>query len=171
MSLSTITSPNPALDEVGDQCSAMPNYLGLKLYLVCAGDGMPVMWCLANPKIGESEVVTALLKRDHHLIRSGQVLLADKGFSGKTFAAATAGMGLRLLRPNRRDERYKNGNLGGVRVVDRIGQPELERAAWPGETRWPHPPVVCLPASLNVFWRCRQGSGTTGTSATPPNDP
>lgn len=32
-------------------------YWGLKLYLVCAGDGMPIMWCLAHPKIGEREVV------------------------------------------------------------------------------------------------------------------
>jgi hypothetical protein len=57
-------------------------YWGLKLYLVCAGDGMPIMWCLANPKIGEREVLAALLQRDHHLIRGGQVLLADKGFRG-----------------------------------------------------------------------------------------
>ena len=31
-------------------------YWGLKLYLVCTGDGMPIMWCLADPKIGEREV-------------------------------------------------------------------------------------------------------------------
>ena len=90
-------------------------YWGLKLYLVCAGDGMPIMWCLAHPKIGEREVVAALLARDHHLIRSGQILLADKGFSGKQFATTTAAMDLRLLRPDRKDETYKNGNLGGVR--------------------------------------------------------
>ncbi|MDV6247073.1 hypothetical protein R3Q17_37330 [Rhodococcus opacus] len=39
-------------------------YWGLKLYLVCAGVGMPIMWCLANPKLGKREVVGALLKRD-----------------------------------------------------------------------------------------------------------
>ena len=65
--------------------------LGLKLHLVCAGDVMPIMWCLANPKLGEREVVTALLERDHHLIRSGQILLADKGFSSAQFADPTAG--------------------------------------------------------------------------------
>lgn len=90
-------------------------YWGLKLYLVCAGDGMPIMWCLAHPKIGEREVVAAMLERDHHLIRSGQVLLADKGFAGKEFAATTAGLGVRLLRPDRKDETYTNGSLGGVR--------------------------------------------------------
>lgn len=90
-------------------------YWGLKLYLVCTGDGMPIMWCLANPKIGEREVVTALLEHNHHLIRSGQVLLADKGFSGRAFKQATEQMGIRLLRPDRKDETYTNGNLGGVR--------------------------------------------------------
>lgn len=90
-------------------------YWGLKLYLVCSGDGMPVMWCLANPKIGEREVVTALLDHNHHLIRSGQLLLADKGFAGREFAQHTAALGLRLLRPDRKDETYRNGHLGGVR--------------------------------------------------------
>ncbi|MEV7038244.1 IS982 family transposase [Amycolatopsis sp. NPDC051061] len=90
-------------------------YWGLKLYLVCAGDGMPVMWCPATPKLGEREVLAALLEGNHHLIRNGQVLLADKGFAGKEFQQLTAAMGLELLRPDRKDETYRNGNLGGVR--------------------------------------------------------
>jgi hypothetical protein len=90
-------------------------YWGLKLYLVCTGDGMPVTWCLANPKIGEREVLAALLDHNHHLIRDGQILLADKGFSGKDFKKLTEQMALRLLRPDRKDETYRNGNLGGVR--------------------------------------------------------
>ena len=52
-------------------------YWCLKLYLVCAGDGMPIMWCLAHPKIGEREVVAALLEHNRSLIRGGQVLLAN----------------------------------------------------------------------------------------------
>jgi hypothetical protein len=90
-------------------------YWGMKLYLVCAGDGMPIMWCLANPKIGEREVLAALLDHHHHLLREGQILLADKGFSGKAFKKLTEAMGLRLLRPDRKDETYRNGKLGGVR--------------------------------------------------------
>jgi hypothetical protein len=90
-------------------------YWGFKLYLVCTGDGMPIMWCLAHPKIGEREVVTALLEHNHHLIRTGQVLLADKGFAGRQFHQTTQQLGLRLLRPDRKDETYRNGNLGGVR--------------------------------------------------------
>jgi hypothetical protein len=90
-------------------------YWGLKLYLVCAGDGMPIMWCLAHPKIGEREVVAALLEHNHHLIRCGQILLADKGFAGRQFQQTTERLGLRLLRPDRKDETYRNGKLGGVR--------------------------------------------------------
>lgn len=90
-------------------------YWGFKLYLVCSGDGMPIMWCLAPPKLGEREVVAALLENNHHLIRDGQILLADKGFAGREFKQATEAMGLRLLRPDRKDETYTNGNLGGIR--------------------------------------------------------
>lgn len=90
-------------------------YWGLKLYLVCAGDGLPIMWCLAHPKLGEREVLAALLDHNHHLLRAGQVLLADKGFAGKKFKQLTDSIGLRLLRPDRKDETYRNGNLGGVR--------------------------------------------------------
>lgn len=90
-------------------------YWGLKLYLVCTGDGMPVMWCLADPKIGEREVLAALLDNNHYLIRNGQILLADKGFSGKEFKKLTESKQLRLLRPDRKDETYACGNLGGVR--------------------------------------------------------
>jgi hypothetical protein len=90
-------------------------YWGLKLYLVCAGDGMPIMWCLATPKLGEREVLAALLDHNRHFLRDGQILLADKGFAGKEFHQLVASMGLRLLRPDRKDETYRNGNLGGVR--------------------------------------------------------
>jgi hypothetical protein len=108
-------------------------YWGLKLYLVCAGDGMPIMWCLANPKIGEREVLAALLDHNHHLLREGQVLLADKGFAGQEFQQLTEKMGLRLLRPDRKDETYRNGSLGGVRQrIESVnqtlkGQLDLER--------------------------------------------
>ncbi|MFZ0788552.1 MAG: IS982 family transposase [Chromatiaceae bacterium] len=115
-------------------CASHSRYFwGFKLYLVCAGDGMPVMWCLANPKIGEREVVAALLEHNHHLIRTGQILLADKGFSGAEFKQRTEDMGLTLLRPDRRDETYTNGNLGGMRQwIESVnqtlkGQLDLER--------------------------------------------
>jgi hypothetical protein len=115
-------------------------YWGLKLYLVCAGDGMPIMWCLANPKIGEREVLADLLDHNHHILRDGQILLADKGFSGKSFKKLTESMGLNLLRPDRKDETYRNGNLGGVRQwIESVNQTlkgQLDLEAHGGRT--PH---------------------------------
>jgi hypothetical protein len=92
-------------------------YWGFKLYLVCAGDGMPIMWCLANPKLGEREVVAALLEHHSRLIRTGQILLADKGPPAET-------MCLRLLRPDRKDENLHQRQPRRRTPVDRIGQPE-----------------------------------------------
>ena len=40
-------------------------YWGLKLYLVTTVDGMPIAWCLADPKLGEREVAAELLDHAH----------------------------------------------------------------------------------------------------------
>jgi hypothetical protein len=45
---------------------------------------MPIIWGLGNPKIGEREVTRALLEHDHHLIASGQLIMADKGSPAAT---------------------------------------------------------------------------------------
>lgn len=121
-------------------CAAHSRYFwGFKLYLVCAGDGMPLMWCLAHPKIGEREVVAALLEHHQHLIRTGQVLLADKGFAGAPFKQLTDAMGLCLLRPDRKDETYTNGHLGGVRQwIESVNQTlkgQLDLESHRGRTR------------------------------------
>jgi len=50
-------------------------FWGFRLYLISTTEGMPIIWGLANPKIGEREVTQALLERDHHLIHAGQVIL------------------------------------------------------------------------------------------------
>lgn len=83
--------------------------------------------------IGEREVLGALLEHNHQLIRTGQVLLADKGSAGREFHQLATSMGLRLLRADRRDETYRNGNLAGVRQwIESVNQTlkghlELER--------------------------------------------
>jgi hypothetical protein len=70
---------------------------------------------LANPKIGECEVTQAMLERDHHLIRAGQVILGDKGFAGRDFEAFVESIGAQLIRPDRRDEKPRFGDFGGIR--------------------------------------------------------
>lgn len=91
-------------------------FWGLRLYLISTPDGMPVIWGLANPKLGEREVTQALLEHDHHLIRAGQVILGDKGFAGRDFERfITEDLGAHLIRPDRKDEKPRFGKLGGIR--------------------------------------------------------
>jgi Transposase DDE domain len=92
-------------------------YWGLKLYVLAAPDGMPVAWCLANPKDGEREVAEVLLDRAARqgVLCPGIVTLADKGLAGREFQALVDELGATLARPDRADEPYRFGNLGGVR--------------------------------------------------------
>jgi DDE family transposase len=92
-------------------------YWGLKLYLLAAPDGMPVAWCLANPKTGERQVAEALLDRAarQQVLRPGMVILADKGFAGHNFDDLVRDLEGVLARPDRRDEPYRFGSLGSVR--------------------------------------------------------
>ncbi|MFB6607554.1 IS982 family transposase [Streptomyces noursei] len=109
-------------------------FWGLRLYLLTTAEGMPVSWCLANPKLGERQVMTALLERDHHLLRSGQVILADKGFAGREFEAFLEEcLGVHLVRPDLKNEPDRHGRLAHVRqwieaVFDTLkGQLSLEQ--------------------------------------------
>ena len=91
-------------------------FWGFRLYLVCTPDGMPVVWGLANPRLGEREVAQAMLDHDRHLIRPGQIIVGDKGFAGREFEAfITEDLGATLIRPDRKDEKPRFGKLGGIR--------------------------------------------------------
>jgi len=109
-------------------------FWGLRLYLLTTPEGMPVIWGLAHPGIGEREVTRALLERDHDLVRPGQIILGDKGFAGKDLEAfITEELGAVLIRPDRRDEPPRFGRLGRPRqwiesVFDTLkGQLTLEQ--------------------------------------------
>jgi Transposase DDE domain len=92
-------------------------YWGLKLYLLAGPDGMPAAWCLATPKLGEREAAEALLDRAARqgVLGPGMVILADKGLAGREFDQFVTDLELLLARPDRADEPYRFGNLGGVR--------------------------------------------------------
>lgn len=111
-------------------------FWGFRLYLISTPDGMPVVWGLANPKLGEREVTQALLQADtdHQLIRAGDVILGDKGFAGAEFEAFLRDeLGVALIRPDRKDEPARFGKLARVRqwiesIFDTAkGQLTLER--------------------------------------------
>ncbi|MFC7641814.1 IS982 family transposase [Streptosporangium lutulentum] len=86
-------------------------FWGLRLYLVCTPTGMPILWALANPKIGEREVLAAMLEVDAGLIaeREGILLICDKGFASKPFEKELAAHGIDLLRPSRKREKQRHG--------------------------------------------------------------
>jgi hypothetical protein len=86
-------------------------FWGLRLYLVCTPTGMPIMWALANPKIGEREVLAAMLEVDAGLVadRAGILLISDKGFASALFEKVLAEQGIQLLRPSRKREKQRFG--------------------------------------------------------------
>jgi hypothetical protein len=86
-------------------------FWGLRLYLICTPAGMPILWALAGPKIGEREVLTAMLDVEPQLAagRPGLTLITDKGFAGRETEAALAARGITLLRPSRKDEQARHG--------------------------------------------------------------
>jgi len=93
-------------------CASHSRYFwGLRLYLICTPAGMPILWALANPKIGEQEVLEAMLHRDADLIasRTGLVLISDKGFSGRDLERLLAERHIELLRPARKKEKERWG--------------------------------------------------------------
>ncbi len=93
-------------------------YWGLKLYLLTTAEGMPVAWCLADPKIGERDVAADLLAqaRESTALRDGMVVLTDKGLAGRDIERyAAEQIGVLLVRPDRRDEPRRFGNLAAVR--------------------------------------------------------
>jgi hypothetical protein len=80
--------------------------------VLAAPDGLPVAWCLATPKLGEREVVAALLDHERRRLRPGLLILADKGFASRDFEQLVAGYGAALARPHRADQTHRFGSLG-----------------------------------------------------------
>jgi Transposase DDE domain len=86
-------------------------FWGLRLYLICTPAGMPILWALADPKIGEREVLAAMLDVEPPLAaaRPGLALITDKGFAGRETEADLGWRGITLLRPSRKDEAARHG--------------------------------------------------------------
>jgi hypothetical protein len=92
-------------------------FWGLRLYLLCAPDGMPISFCLAPANEPEREVAAALLERARgaRLLTGGEIIVSDKGFAGAEFEQVVASFDATLIRPDRRDEKPRFGKLGAVR--------------------------------------------------------
>jgi Transposase DDE domain len=86
-------------------------FWGLRLYLICTPAGMPVLRALADPRIGEREVLAAMIDVEPGLAaaRPGLTLITDKGFAGHATEAGLAASGITMLRPSRKDEPSRPG--------------------------------------------------------------
>jgi hypothetical protein len=92
-------------------------FWGLRLYLLCAPDGMPVYFALAPANEGEREVAAAMLEqaRKEGMLRGGEIIAADKGFAGQEFEETVSSFDATLIRPDRKGEKPRFGSLGGMR--------------------------------------------------------
>lgn len=116
------------------------HFWGFKLYLLAAPDGMPIAFELAPANVPEREVVAGLLEE---VELTGYTVIGDKGLSGAAIEELVAGLGGAFLRPDRKDEAPRFGDLGGVRqwieaIFDQLkDQLSLERhgAHTPGGLR------------------------------------
>jgi len=99
-------------------CASHSRYFwGLRLYLLCAPDGMPVYFALAPANEGEREVAAAMLERARKegMLQGGEIIAADKGFAGQEFEEIVASLDATLVRPDRKGEKPRFGSLGGMR--------------------------------------------------------
>ncbi len=109
-------------------------FWGLRLYLLCAADGMPVSFCLAPANEPEREVAAALLDqaRRDGMLTGAETIITDKGFAGREFEQIVASLDLGLCRPDRDDEKPRHGKLARCRqwiesIIDTAkGQLSLE---------------------------------------------
>jgi len=70
-----------------------------------------VLDALANPKIGEREVLAAMLDVEAAVVaeHDGILLISDKGFASTPFERQLAEQGIELLRPSRKKEKTRYG--------------------------------------------------------------
>jgi transposase len=110
------TAKRSALSEVAGYgyCASHSRWFwGLRLHLLAAPDGTPWALELANPRRDEREVGLELRARCH---RGGcEVLICDKGYAGREFAAAVAELGATVVRPRRADEPGQGPHLAPIR--------------------------------------------------------
>ncbi|MBY8864026.1 hypothetical protein K7711_46715 [Nocardia sp. CA2R105] len=78
---------------------------------MCTPAGMPILWALADPKLGEREVLSAMLEVESAVTaeHEGILLICDKGFAGRQFETLLGEYGITMLRPSRKREKARYG--------------------------------------------------------------
>jgi hypothetical protein len=88
-------------------------FWGFRLHCLFAPDGTPRAFTLASPKRDEREVGLELLGRANRV--GGEILIGDKGYAGRDFAAAVAELEATIVRPARKDESVATIHLAPIR--------------------------------------------------------
>jgi hypothetical protein len=73
--------------------------------------GCRSLWALADPKIGERQILAAMLEAGADLVaaRPGLLLITDKGFAWRSLERSLPAQGITLLRPARNKEILRAG--------------------------------------------------------------
>ncbi len=130
-------------------------YWGLKLYLLAAPDGMPIAWCLADPKLGERDVCLDLLTiaAETGRLAPGATVLADKGLAGRETETQIARLGIwhaapgptRRTRPPRQPRRRPAVDRVGLRHPQGPTRPRTTRRAYQPGSDHPRRPAPARP--------------------------
>lgn len=110
------TTRRSALAEAADYgyCASHSRFFwGFRLHGLFAPDGTPRAFTLASPKRDEREVGLELLGRCNRV--GGETLIGDKGYAGRSFAAAVADLDATIVRPARKDEPAAGLHLAPIR--------------------------------------------------------
>lgn len=110
------TVKRSALAEAADYgyCRSHSRFFwGFRLHAIFAPDGTPRALALTSPKQDEREVALKLLARIPR--GGGEILIGDKGYAGRAFAAGVAELDATILRPRRKDEPGPQPHLAPIR--------------------------------------------------------
>jgi Transposase DDE domain len=88
-------------------------FWGFRLHAIFAPDGTPRALALTSPKHDERDVALKLLARAQR--HGGEIVIGDKGYAGRAFAAQVHDLDATLLRPARKDEPGPGPHLAPIR--------------------------------------------------------
>jgi hypothetical protein len=110
------TTRRSALADAADYgyCASHSRFFwGFRLHCLFSPDGTPRAFTLASPKRDEREVGVELLERAERV--GGEIVIGDKGYAGRVFAATAADLGVTIVRPAREDEADSPIHLAPIR--------------------------------------------------------
>ena len=74
-------------------------FWGLRLHLITTPSGLPVAYALAGAKTDERDTALDMIALNPELHRTGQTLMADKGYRRASFETELTNAGITLIRP------------------------------------------------------------------------